>query len=72
MFENRLNEILVRDKFVDLENTAHLLEDEIMPIAKNYLQLSDQVVVRYRKEGDEFVFNIEIRAERIKPYGAYV
>ena len=49
-----------------------MLEKEITPIVKNYLNLEDDVVVRYRKSGDKFVFDIEVKAERIKPFGMII
>ncbi len=68
----RLEEVLVRDKFANLGVVAKMLEKEITPIIKNYLLLSDDVVVRYKKTGETFTFNIEVKAERVKEFGVVV
>ena len=68
----RLEEVLVRDKFENLNGVTRLLTDEITPIAKNYFVLADDVVVRYRRDKGKYIFNVEITAERVKPYGAHI
>lgn len=68
----RIEDVLVRDKFENIALIARMLEKEITPIVKNYLNLEDDVVVRYRKSGDKFIFNIEVKAERIKPFGMII
>lgn len=68
----RIEDVLVRDKFENIALIARMLEMEITPIVKNYLNLEDDVVVRYRKSGDKFVFDIEVKAERIKPFGMII
>ena len=68
----RLEEILVRDKFENLSSVVKMLEDEITPIVRNYFVLDDDIVVRYRRDKGRFVFNIEISAERVKPYGKMI
>ncbi len=68
----RIEDVLVRDKFENIALIARMLEKEITPIVKNYLNLEDDVVVRYRKSGDKFVFDIEVKAERIKPFGMII
>lgn len=68
----RIEDVLVRDKFENIALIARMLEKEIIPIVKNYLNLEDDVVVRYRKSGDKFVFDIEVKAERIKPFGMII
>lgn len=68
----RLEEILVRDKFENLSGVVKMLEDEITPIVRNYFVLDDDIVVRYRRDKGRFVFNIEISAERVKPYGKMI
>ncbi len=65
----RLEEILVRDKFENVNNILKILQDEITPIAKNYFILSNDLIVRCRKDKDKFIFSIEMIAERIKPFG---
>lgn len=66
---NRLNELLIRDKFTNLEQVAEILKNEVTPLAQNFFLLSDDVVVRYHRNQDKFIFNIEIQASRIKPFG---
>ena len=68
----RIEDVLVRDKFENIALIARMLEKEITPIVKNYLNLEDDVVVRYRKSGDKFVFDIEVKAARIKPFGMMI
>lgn len=66
---NRINELLIKDKFQNLDQVAEILKEEITPVARNFFLLGDDLVVRYKKQGDAFVFNIEILASRIKPFG---
>lgn len=66
---NRIDELLIRDKFTNLESIAEVLKEEITPIARNFLLMSDELKVRYKRNGDKFVFNVEIEADRIKPFG---
>ena len=68
----RLDEILVNDKFENISKIGNLLESEVTEVAKNYLVLSSGTIVRYRKDGDKYVFNIELTAERIKPFGKII
>ena len=68
----RLDEILVNDKFENIAKIASLLEKEITKVAKNYLIFRDDAVVRYRKEGDKFIFNVELTVERVKPFGKII
>lgn len=66
---DKINELLIRDKFTNPQLVAEVLKGEITPIARNFFLLSDDLVVRFRRDGDKFVFNIEIQASRIKPFG---
>ena len=66
---DRLNELLIRDKFTNLEEVGEILKNEVTPIANNFFLLADDIVVRYRRDKTNFVFNIEIQASRIKPFG---
>lgn len=68
----RLDEILVNDKFENIAKIARLLEKEVTKVAKNYLIFRDDAVVRYRKEGDKFIFNVELTVERVKPFGKII
>ena len=68
----RLDEILVNDKFENIAKIASLLEKEVTKVAKNYLIFRDDAVVRYRKEGDKFIFNVELTVERVKTFGKII
>ena len=68
----KLKEILVNDNFENISKIGNLLESEVTEVAKNYLVLSSGTVVRYRKDGDKYVFNIELTAERVKPFGKII
>ena len=67
-----MNELLIKDKFANLDQVAKVLEEEICPIARNFLLLSEQPVVRFRRTENGYVFNIEIKALRVKPFGAHL
>ncbi len=69
---NRMDELLIKDKFTNLEQVAEILKNEVTPVALNFFLLADDVVVRYRRDKSNFVFNIEIQASRIKPFGSRV
>ncbi len=66
---DRINELLIKDKFTNLDQVAEILKEEITPIARNFFLLSDDLVVRFHRKGDGFVFNVEIQACRVKPFG---
>lgn len=66
---SRIEEMLAVDKFCDPQHLCDVLQEEIQPIAENYLALNGDIRVRYRKEGDRNIFFIEIVAGRIKPFG---
>ncbi len=66
---DRIGEMLVKDKFKNLEEVAEILKCEATALARNFFLLSDEVVVRYRKKEGGFVFDIEIPTSRIKPFG---
>lgn len=69
---NRIDELIIRDKFTNPEQVAEVLKGEILPIARNFFLLSDDVVVRYRRDENNYIFNIEIKAGRIKPFGRLI
>ena len=66
---DRVKELLIKDKFTSPQVVAEVLKEEILPVANNFFLLSEEPVVRFRREGDRFVFNVEIQASRIKPFG---
>jgi len=65
----RINELLIRDKFTNLDQVSEILKEEITPLARNFFLLADEPIVRYRREKNNFVFNIEIEVSRIKSFG---
>lgn len=44
---SRLEEVLTEDKFCDPQHVCEVLQEEIQPIAKNYLALNKDIKVRY-------------------------
>ena len=68
-FEERINNILIKDKFESSEYICSILKGEIENIVKCYLILIDDVIVRFKKNSDFYTFNVEIKANRIKPFG---
>lgn len=66
---SRIEEVLSVDKFCDPQHLCEVLQEEIQPIANNYVELNGNIKVRYRKEGDKNIFFIEMVASRIKPFG---
>ncbi len=67
---DRINELLIKDKFTNLEQVAEILKGEMTPVARNFFLLADDLVVRYRRDNEKFIFNVEIQASRIKPFGS--
>ncbi len=65
----KIDELIIRDKFTNLEQVSEILKEEMASVARNFFLLSDDVVVRYRRDKNNFVFNIEIPVGRIKPFG---
>ena len=65
----KIEELIVRDKFTNLEQVSEILKEEITSVARNFFLLSDDVIVRYRREKNNYIFNIEINANRVKPFG---
>ena len=65
----RLNQILMQDKFANIDQIAEMLKEEIVPLARNFFLMDKDVSVRYKKEGNNYVFIVQISACRIKPFG---
>ena len=65
----RVNELLIKDKFTNLDEVARILEKEIYPVCRNFFEMPCQPIVRFRRDGEGFVFNVEIEASRVKPFG---
>lgn len=66
---NRMSYILERDKISDPQRVCQVLKEEIKPILENYIFISKDFFVRFRKEGIKNVFFLEVEASRIKPFG---
>ena len=45
---DKINELLIRDKFTNPQLVAEVLKGEITPIARNFFLLADDLVVRFR------------------------
>ena len=65
----RIDELIIRDKFASLEQVSEILKEEVTSVARNFFLLADDVVVRYKREKGNYVFNVEIPASRVKPFG---
>ena len=65
----RIEEVVLRDKFENIEEVAEILKEEISSLSRNFLLLNDDVKVRYKREKFGYVFNVEMCAIRIKPLG---
>lgn len=66
---DRLGFILDNDKMKDPQYICQVLKDELAPIVNNYINLQDEIKVKFKKEDNKNKFLIEIDAERIKPFG---
>ena len=66
---DRINELLIKDKFTNLNQIAEILKGEITPLARNFFLLAEDIIVRYKRQDSNYIFNIEIQASRIKPFG---
>lgn len=64
-----IEEYLIRDKFSNLQQISEILKEEVSLLAQNFFLLADEPVVRFKRKENNFVFNIEIEAARIKPFG---
>ena len=65
----RIDELIIRDKFTNLEQVSEILKEEISSVARNFFLLSEDIIVRFKREKNNYIFNIEICANRIKPFG---
>lgn len=65
----RIDELIIRDKFTNLEQVSEILKEEISSVARNFFLISDEIIVRYKRQKNNYIFNIEICANRIKPFG---
>ncbi len=66
---NRIENILGQDKLFSPQAICDVLKEEIKPIVENYINLQDDIKVRFKKENNKNIFFIEIDANRTKPFG---
>lgn len=67
--KDRMEFILDNDKICDPQYVCDILKEEIKPIVENYINLQNDIRVRFKKEDNKNIFWIEINADRIKPFG---
>lgn len=67
--EDRLSTMLTRDNTNSPETTRLILTSEIQKVVRDYLELKDEIKVRFKLVDEEIIFMVEMRAERIKPFG---
>lgn len=65
----RFDEMIIQDKFVNIEKVSEILREESTSLARNFFLLSGEVVVRFKRSGGGFVFDVEIPVSRVKPFG---
>lgn len=66
---NRLEYILDQEKMFAPQRICQILEKELSPIIRNYLEIENQIKVRYKKNDNKNIFFVEFVADRIKPVG---
>ena len=67
--EDRLLTMLSRDNSTSPEKTRLILTSEVQRVVRDYLELKEEIKVRFKLIDEEIVFMIEMRANRIKPFG---
>ena len=67
--EDRLVTMLNRDNTNSPERTRLILTSEVQRVVRDYLELKEEIKVRFKLVDEEIVFMIEMRANRIKPFG---
>ena len=67
--QDRINNILIKDKISDPQAVCKVIKEEISPIIENYLSLEKEIIVRFKNENNKNIFFIELQADRIKPFG---
>ena len=69
--EDRLFSMLSNDNVLSPERTRIILTSEVQRVVKDYLELTEEIKVRYKMVDEEIVFMIEMRAKKIKPFGYF-
>ncbi len=67
--QNRLENILQRDKITDPDRVCEILKGELQSVIEAYINLAQPISVRFHKEGERMLFNVEIEASRVKSFG---
>ena len=67
--KDRLMSILCKDNTCSPERVRVVLSSEVQRVVKDYLELKDDIKVRFKLVDEEIIFMIEMRADRIKPFG---
>ena len=67
--ENRIENILQRDKVNDPQRVCEILKGEINNAIGSFLSLSRPLEIRFRKDGERMIFSVEIEVERVKSFG---
>ena len=67
--EDRLLTMLSRDNSTSPEKTRLILTSEVQRVVRDYLELKEEIKVRFKLIDEEIIFMIEMRANRIKPFG---
>ena len=67
--EDRLFSMLSDDNINSPERTRIVLTSEVQRVVKDYLELTEEIKVRFKMIDEEIVFMIEMHASRIKPFG---
>lgn len=63
------SELLIKDKFTNLDRVAQVLKEEVSPVVRNLFVLSSEPIVRFKREGETYIFYIEIETSRVKNFG---
>ena len=67
--EDRLVAMLHKDNVNSPERTRLILSSEIQRVVRDYLELKEEIKVRFKLVDEEIIFMVEMRADRIKPFG---
>ena len=69
LIENeRLMTMLSRDNSTSPERIRLMLSSEIQRVVRDYLELKDEVRVRFKQVDEEIIFIVEMRASRLRPF----
>lgn len=66
---DRLINVLVRDKNQSPARILNILKSEITEIFKSYAELDDEIIINMQTERGRISFEIKVLANRIKDFG---